>query len=734
MRARAPRLGVVRTPTILQMEALECGAAALAMVLAHYGRWMPLEELRVLCGVSRDGSKAVNLLKAARQLGFQAGGKRLEPAELAQLPVPAILFINMNHFVVFEGVTKAGFQLNDPATGRRTVTPAEFDGIFTGIVLTFTPTPDFQPGGSPPAILPGLWALARQSRRPLALLIFAGLLLGLFGILLPGLQRLYLDRILIERLDDWVWPLALALTVIAPLLAFLTWLHGRLIAALTAKLAIVLSTRLVWRILRLPVVFFTQRYAGMISSRVALADQLVLTLTQGVSQVITSLALILLLLLLMLQYSIPLTLIVVSLALGNALLFHRLRKALGEASEKVAMQMVKMSGKAMQGLRMMETLKSTGTDGPFFAHWSGMQALFINAEQDIARREALIAALQAWLASLTTAAVLVAGGYYTMVDRFSIGMLVAFTTISILFNQPVNLLVNLAGMLQQTKGALAQVDDTLRYPPAGEFNQVEEAPANGALANDSPRPVLTAPLRRLTGQVRLEAVTFGYAPLDPPLIRDFSLTMPPGSWVALVGASGSGKSTVGKLLTGLLEPQGGRILFDGRPMAAIPREILRNSLAVVDQEIVLFTGSMRDNISLWDDTLPPEHLIAAAKDALIHDLILSRRGGYEAPVEENGRNLSGGQRQRLEIARALVGNPTLLVLDEATSALDTVTEEAILSNLRRRGCTCLIIAHRLSTIRDCDEIIVMDQGRILERGTHGDLLAAEGPYRRLIET
>ena len=733
MSAKAPVQGVVRTPTILQMEALECGAAALAMVLAHYGRWVPLEELRVLCGVSRDGSKAVNLLKAARQLGFQAGGKRQEPAELAQLPVPAILFVNMNHFVVFEGVTKQGFQLNDPAAGRRTVSPAEFDGMFTGIALTFAPTPDFQPGGAAPAILPGLWALARHSWRPLALLTAAGLLLALFAILLPGLQRLYLDRILIERLDDWVWPLALALAVLAPLIAFLTWLHGRLIAAITAKLAIVLSTRLVWRILRLPVAFFTQRYPGMISCRVALADQLVLTLTQGLSQVITSLALILLLILLMVQYSLPLTLMVVTLALGNALLFQRLRKALGEASEKVAMQMVKMSGKAMQGLRMMETLKSTGTDGPFFAHWSGLQALFINAQQDIARREALIAALQAWLASLTTAAVLVAGGYYTLVDRFSIGMLVAFTTISILFNQPVNLLVNLAGLLQQTKGALAQVDDTLRYPPAREFSQTEEAPAAGALADDA-TPVPTAPLRRLTGQVRLEAVTFGYAPLDPPLLRDFSLTMHPGSRVALVGASGSGKSTVGKLLTGLLDPQGGQILFEGRPMAEIPREILRNSLAVVDQEIVLFTGSVRDNLSLWDDTLPQEHLIAAAKDALIHELILSRRDGYEAQVEENGRNLSGGQRQRLEIARALVGNPTLLVLDEATSALDAVTEEAIMRNLRRRGCTCLIIAHRLSTIRDCDEIIVMHQGQILQRGTHGDLMAAEGPYRRLIET
>ena len=722
MSARQPTLGVVRTPTILQMEALECGAAALAMILAHYGRWAPLEELRVQCGVSRDGSKAINLVKAARSFGLKAQGKRLEPSQLANLPTPAILFVNMNHFVIFEGMTKVGFQINDPGGGRRTVTAAEFDGMFSGIVLTFEPTADFQPGGSPPAILSSLWAMARQSVKPLTLLALAGLLMAVFSLLLPGFQRVYLDRILIERLDDWVYPLAITLGAVAPLIAFLTGLHGRLMAAINAKLSIVLSSRIVWRALRLPVVFFSQRYAGMISSRVALADQLVLTATQSLSQALINLAL-----LLMLQYSVVLTLICLGMTLFNALLFRHLRKAMGEASEKVAMQMVKMSGKAMQGLRMMETLKSTGTDDFFFAQWAGLQALYINAQQEISRREALIAALQTWLASLTAAAVLVVGGYFTMVDRFSIGMLVAFSTITILFNPPVTILVNLAGVLQQTKGSLSQVDDTLRYPPATEFSQTETATAG-------PRQAATAPLRRLTGQVRIEAASFGYAPLEAPLIRDFSLDMAPGSRVALVGGSGSGKSTVGKLVTGLLEPQAGRIEFDGVPMTAIPRDILRNSLAVVDQEIVLFEGSIRDNISLWDETLPQEHLIAAAKDAMIHDLILSRRGGYEGPVEENGRNLSGGQRQRLEIARALAGNPTLLVLDEATSALDSMTEEGIMNSLRRRGCTCLIIAHRLSTIRDCDEIIVMHQGRILQRGSHSQLIAEDGPYRRLIET
>ncbi|MBK5970286.1 MULTISPECIES: cysteine peptidase family C39 domain-containing protein [Thiorhodovibrio] len=504
MSARKPVVGVVRTPTILQMEALECGAAALAMVLAHYGRWEPLEKLRLLCGVSRDGSKAINLVKAARVLGLKASGKRLEPADLASLPVPAILFVGMNHFVVLEGVSKGKFQLNDPAAGRRLLTAKEFDELFTGLVLAFEPTDAFQPGGTAPSILPSLWAMARQSLWPLGLLALAGLLLAVFSILMPGLQQIYIDRILIEQFDNWVYPLAIILAVIAPVMAFLTWLHARLIAALNAKLSIVLTSRLAWRVLRLPVLFFGQRYAGMISARVGLADQLVLTLTQSLSQVLSNVALVLLLTLLMLQYSLSLTLIVIGMSLFNALLFQRLRKSLGEASEKVAMQTVKMGGKVMQGVRMMETLKSTGTDDLFFSQWSGLQVLYINAQQAIAKREALIAGLQTWLASLTAALVLVVGGYYTMTEQFSIGMLVAFSVITVLFNQPVTVLVSLAGMLQQTQGAIAQLDDTLGYPLAREFDELEtDTKTNFAEASQRPT---TAPLRRLSGQVRLEQV------------------------------------------------------------------------------------------------------------------------------------------------------------------------------------------------------------------------------------
>ena len=715
----------VKTPTILQMEALECGAAALAMVLAHHGRWLPLEELRLLCGVSRDGSQAVNLLKAARSLGLEAKGQRREPSELARVPVPAILFVNMNHFVVFEGVVRQGFRINDPAGGRRVVAAAEFEGMFTGILLAFTPGADFQRGGRPPRLLPRLLVFTRSIRYPLALVLLTGGLMAVFMLLLPALQRVYLDKILIGRLDDWVYPLLAVLGVMVPLLALLAYLRLTLIARIGARLSVVLATRLVWHVLRLPVSFFVQRYAGMVNSRISLADTLAYDLSRLLAEVTVNLVLLGLLFLLLMQFSLTLALICLGLAVVNALLFRVLRDGLKEVGEKAAMAFVKLQSKAMQGLRMMETLKATGTDDLFFAKWSGLHTLYVNAEQKSVQRTALILATQTLTATLTTAAVLVIGGYYTMVEDFSIGTLVAFSLIAGLFTQPVAALVNVATALQNQRGNLAQIDDTLRYPQAGEFAE------RGAMA---PERATTTRLRRLSGRVTLDAVAFGYAPLEPPLIEGFSLDMAPGSRVALVGASGSGKSTLGRLVAGLVEPRAGAIRFDGVPLPDLPRDILRNSLAVVDQEIVLFEGSFRDNLTLWDDTMPHAQMVAAAADAMIHELIMTRPGGYDGRIEENGRNLSGGQRQRLEIARALVGNPSILVLDEATSALDAVTEKRVMDNLLRRGCTCLIIAHRLSSIRDCDEIIVLERGRLLQRGTHEQLIGTDGPYRRLIES
>ncbi|QAA92974.1 NHLP family bacteriocin export ABC transporter peptidase/permease/ATPase subunit [Pollutimonas thiosulfatoxidans] len=710
--------GRVRTPTVLQMEALECGAAALAMVLAYHGRWVPLEELRLLCGVSRDGSKAVNILKAARSLGMDARGMRVEPAGLAALAMPAILFVDMNHFVVLEGVAGGFFYINDPATGKRKVSAEDFDGMFSGIALVFEKTSDFQTAGAPRRMLPALFELTRASLPALIVIFCAGLLVAAIGIITPAFSRVFIDYVMIEGLKDWLTPLLIAIAAAGLTLTLITWLREILITRLHIKLGLVLTGRMTWHVLRLPPSFFAQRFSGMISARIPYAEQIAQMASQQLAQLGTSLTMLVFFTALMLQYHFMLTVACVLLASTNALVFAYLRRRLGESSENVALQAVKMEGKVMQGLQMMETIKATGADDVFFEKWAGLQTLFINAHQRVVPLQTLVDSLPTLTAALTGALVLALGGYYVIEHELSVGMLVAFTLIASSFSAPVQELMELAGALRNAQGPLAQVDDTLRHPLAREF-----------VATDLVQPTSL----RLSGSVCLDGVATGYSKLEPPLIDDLSLDLKPGSRVALVGGSGSGKTTIGRLISGMLDPWSGEILFDDHPAHRLPRLLLRHSLAVVNQDIVLFEGSVRDNLTLWDDTIPQAQLVQAAKDAMIHDLIMTRRGGYDSLVQEDGRNFSGGQRQRLEIARALAGDPTLLILDEATSALDTVTEQAIMTNLRRRGCTCIIIAHRLSTIRDCDEIIVLGRGRVIERGTHDQLMQLEGVYRGLIQ-
>lgn len=722
--AAALRRRRVRTPTILQMEALECGAAALAMVLAYHGRWMPLEELRTLCGVSRDGSKAVNILKAARSLGLQAKGMRFEPEGLDQIVLPAILFVDMNHFVVLEGLEPGWFYLNDPAVGRRKVSAAEFDAMFSGIALVFEKSESFQAGGSRRRVSSALCQLVAGSLPALATILTIGIMMVAITLVTPTFSRVFIDYFIVEDLADWLVPLLIAMGVAAVALGLATWLQAHLTARLQAKLSLLLGGRLNWHILRLPPSFFTQRHSGMISARLPLAQQVAELASRQLARLATSVTALVFFTALMLQYHVTLTLACLSLSSLNVLAFTYLQRRLGESSEGITLQASKMSGKVMQGLQMIETLKATGADDTFFAQWAGLQALFVNAQQRVVHLHTLLASLPTLTSGLTSALVLALGGLFTIDDELTVGLLVAFIFIVGSFTGPVGDLLDTVSALRHAQGPLAQVDDTLRHPLATEFRSQPRGPI---------APPAEPDVAQLSGQLSLRGVSVGYSPLDPPLIEDLSLDMTPGSRIALVGGSGSGKTTVGRLLSGMLEPWSGEILFDGRPASHWPRHVLRSSLSVVDQEIVLFEGTIRENLSLWDSSMPLDRLVRAAKDAQIHDVIMARRGGYDARVEEDGRNFSGGQRQRLEIARALAGNPTMLVLDEATSALDTLTERAIMDSLLRRGCTCVIIAHRLSTIRDCDEIIVLDQGKVIERGTHQQLMRKDGLYRELIE-
>lgn len=727
--AQLPGEGIarVKTPTVLQVEVVECGAASLAMVLASYGRWLTLEDLRLACGVSRDGAKASNIMRAARLHGLEAKGFKTTFEKLKEVTTPAIAFVNMNHFLVIEGFTKGKVHLNDPAAGRRLLSEEEFDRIYSGVVLTFKRTDAFEEGGQRPGVLGRLLGWLDGSRDAVGYVIAAGISVAVFGIIIPGFTRTFIDQYLIDEQKDWLPWILTAFVGAAIFQALFSWLQSTITDRLRLRVTTRASARFVWRMLRLPVGFYAQRFPGEIGGRVDLATQLGDHAGKNTPTMVIESLSILLFLIIMTGFSPLLALITALFASANIVMFLTMRKRIEEQQQKATLDTTKLVGKTMIGLQMVETLKASASEGTFFESWSGSHALVVGHEQRVGRISAIFASIPDFLSQLGTVTVLVTGGWLVMEGKITVGTLLAFQLLQAGINAPLANLMATGLQLQNLRGVVDQVEDVITHPIADEFQQAAEDTARAQAST-------LGNVHRLSGHVQLRDLTFGYNPLDKPLIEDFSLELRPGTRVALVGASGSGKSTVGKLVTGLYQPWSGEILLDGRAIADVPRPLLRNSLAVVDQDIVLFEGTVRQNIALWDETLPDDIIIAAARDAMIHDAIVMRPGGYDAAVEEGGRNFSGGQRQRIEMARALVTKPTLLVLDEATSALDPVVEKQIIDNLRRRGCACLIIAHRLSTIRDCDEIIVMHRGKVLERGTHDELMALQANYAKLIES
>ncbi len=723
----------VTTPTVLQMEGVECGAAALSIILSYFGRVVPLEKLRIACGVSRDGLKATNILRAAREYGLEAKGYAKSIDKLKEMEMPAIIFWNFNHFLVIEGFTKDKVYLSDPAQGRYYVSHKEFDEAFTGVVMTFKPTEDFEKGNEKTGLIPSLVARISSSKLSVVFIVLASLFMVVPGLVIPSFTQIFIDKYLVNQVSGFVMPLLLIMGGMLAINAALIYIQQYYLLRLETKLALTTSSKFLWHVFHLPIAFFTQRYSGEIGSRVSLNDKVARLLSGELANAVLNVIVVLFYAMLMFSYNVTLTTIGICMAAINVFALQYVSKARKDGNRRLINENGKLLGTTTSGISMIETLKASGRENDFFMTWSGYLAKVINAQQELGWLTIRLNMIPPLLMSLNTTLILGVGAMRVMDGQMTLGMLVAFLYLMNNFMRPVNQLVSVGSLLQETEGDMNRIDDVLNYETSDEFdlNTTEEKePTSEKNENEA---AVTA-VDKLVGHLEIKNLSFGYSKVMPALIEDFSLKLKPGSRVALVGGSGSGKSTIAKLVAGLYEPWTGEILFDGTPRRDIPRHIINESVAVIDQEVLIFKGSIQENISFWDHRIPETQIIQSAHDAEIHETIAERVDAYDGAVTERGANFSGGQRQRLEIARALTLNPSVLLMDEATSALDPKSEKLVMDNIKRRGCTCLIVAHRLSTIKDCDEIIVLKFGKIEERGSHAELLEKNGLYAELISS
>lgn len=708
-----------KTPSIYQMEATECGAASLSMIFAYYGKHMPLEKMRIETGVSRDGCNAKNIMRAGKKYGFEVKGFRKSLDNLLKLKPPCIIHWNFNHFVVYEGQKGKNYYINDPAMGRRKLTYEELDDAFTGIVLTFEKKKEFRKSKKERTLFSFIKMRLRGQYSSITALIGIGLLLVFPGMVIPVFSQVFIDDILLGGNTDWMTAFLAIMAFTMLFQAVLTLYRSLLLLKLQNKMSMISAHKFLYHMFRLPMNFFDQRYAGDLAERVENNNNVSNFLAGDLAETMLNIFVACFYLILMLSYSPMLTLIGIAGIAINMTLVKASSTVIANSTMKMQQDQGKLVGAVFAGLNITSTLKAAGAENEYISRILGYYAKTIRMEQKLGSVQQYLNAIPEVFNGIADILVLMMGGILVIRGNMTAGMLIAYTSLLGSFVAPVNKLVEFIQKIQTLKADMNRVEDIMRYEEDEKFR------------TKGKKITMT---EKLSGDVELEGISFGYSILEKPLVEDFHFHLPSGSSIAFVGASGCGKSTVSKIVSGLYIPWSGEIYMDNMPVRDIPKEILSSSVSTVSQSITLFSGTIRDNLTMWNKSILEEDMIQAAKDACIHDIITKKPGAYEYVLTEGGDNMSGGQRQRLEIARALVTNPTVLIMDEATSALDPLVEKQIMDNIKRRGCTCVIVAHRLSAIRDCDEIIVMEHGKIVQRGSHEELMSQPGHYQKLVQT
>lgn len=709
--------GVCKVPVVMQLEALECGAACLTMILAYFDKWVALEQVRNDCGVSRDGSNAKNIIKAARYYNMEANGYRFEVDSIKEEgQFPCIIHWGFNHFVVLNGFKNNRAYLNDPARGEVSVSMEEFDNEFTGICLICEPNEEFVPSGKPKSV----WDFAKKRLKggetAIVFAILTGIISSLISVINPGFSKVLIDRLLSGTNPDWATGFIVLLTILTVIQIIMNVVQIQYSNRINSKMSAVGSTSYIWKVLHLPIDFFSQRMAGDIQSRQYENASIANTLINTLSPILLNVFMLFFYLFVMINYSWKLTIIGISALLINSLVSEYISKKRINLTRVSMRDQAKLSSTTVAGIEMIETIKSSGAENGFFNKWSGYQASVNTQSIKYSVQEKFLGLIPSFVSVTANNAVMIIGIFLTMNGEFTLGMITAFQGCLSSFMAPAMSVVSAGQSVQEMRTQMERVDDVMEYPEDKVFKD------DGEISD----------YKKLSGKIEINNLSFGYSKLADPLIQDFSMKLEPGKSVALVGSSGCGKSTMSKLISGLQQPWSGEILFDGKKMSEIDKDLFVSSLAVVDQDIILFEDTVANNIKMWDESIEDFEMILAARDAQIHDDIIKREGGYQYKLSEGGKDFSGGQRQRLEIARVLAQDPTIIILDEATSALDAKTEYEVVKSIKERGIACVVIAHRLSTIRSCDEIIVMDKGKIVDRGTHKELLEKSSLYQQLV--